>query len=411
MTSEGFHKLEDTGSPLLTEEQMERYSRHTRLSEVSVEGQRKLLDARVFIVGAGGLGSPSALYLAAAGVGTIGIIDGDRVDRSNLQRQVLHDETRLGWLKVDSARETIEKLNPDIIVETYPVMLNSDNAFFILENYDLVVNGCDNFPTRYLLNDACVMLKIPLVDAAILRFEGQATVYYPGQGCYRCLFPTPPPAHSVPNCAQVGVIGALAGQMGTLQAMQTVKLLLGIGKTLINKMYVYDALEDEHHMFYWERRQNCPVCGENPTITELIDYEEFCGMPAREREIEEQQEDRYAYDLDVKQAAQLVKNGAVIIDVRRTREYEKQHIPGSKLIPLGQLSERLEELDRERPTLLACQIGERSRRAVQILRAAGFRESYNLAGGMIAWVNHRMPVTSKVKQSKDINHSESTERT
>ncbi|MFU8795169.1 MAG: ThiF family adenylyltransferase [Dethiobacteria bacterium] len=384
-------KSDRSGLNLLTVEQMERYSRHTRLAEVGVEGQRKLLDAKVLILGAGGLGSPAALYLAAAGIGTIGIVDGDRVDRSNLQRQVLHDESWLGKLKVDSAKARIEKLNPDVRVETYPVMLRSENALDIVEKYDLVVNGCDNFPTRYLINDACVLLEKPLVDAAIMQFEGQAMVYYPDKGCYRCLFPTPPPPGSVPNCAEVGVIGALAGQFGTLQAMQTVKIILGIGEVLINKFYFYNALDDEHQTFTWEKREDCPVCGDNPTITELIDYEEFCGIPAVSDE-EDKTERTAEYDLNIEQALELLRQGAKIIDVRETREYVREHIQNSILIPLGELSKRVEEIDPAEPTLVVCQIGERSGRAVKTLREAGFKKTYNLAGGMIAWINHRQPV-------------------
>jgi len=393
----GAYKSNNSDSALLTAEQMERYSRHTRLTEVGVEGQRKLLDAKVLIVGAGGLGSPAALYLAAAGVGTIGIIDGDRVDRSNLQRQVLHDESWVGKLKVDSARNRIEKLNPDVRVETYPVILSSENAMEIVENYDLVVNGCDNFPTRYLINDACVLLEKPLVDAGIMRFEGQATIYYPGRGCYRCLFPTPPPPGSVPNCAEVGIIGALAGQFGTLQAMQAVKIILGIGEVLINKLYLYNALDEEQHTFTWERRENCPVCGDNPTITELIDYEEFCGVPSPGDD-EEEAESAAEYDLNVDQALQLIKQGAKIIDVREVREYERQHIPGSTLIPLGDISGKIEEIDPSQSILFVCQIGERSGRAVKALRDAGYQDTYNLAGGMIAWVNHRQPVEAGKQQ-------------
>jgi sulfur-carrier protein adenylyltransferase/sulfurtransferase len=391
-------KPDKSGSNLLTAEQMERYSRHTRLGEVGVEGQRKLLDAKVLILGAGGLGSPAALYLAAAGIGTIGIIDGDRVDRSNLQRQVLHDESWLGKLKVDSARARIEKLNPDVRVETYPVMLRSENALDIVEKYDLVVNGCDNFPTRYLINDACVLLEKPLVDAAIMRFEGQAMVYAPGRGCYRCLFPTPPPPGTVPNCAEVGVFGALAGQFGTLQAMQTVKIILGIGEVLINKLYYYSALDDEHQTFNWEKRENCPVCGDNPTITELIDYEDFCGIPAVGGE-EGKAERTKEYDLNVEQAMELLSRGAKIIDVREAREYGREHIPNSALIPLGELPERVGEIESADPILVVCQIGERSGRAVNMLREAGFKETYNLAGGMIAWVNHRQPVEKGKEQS------------
>ncbi len=387
------------GAPLLSKEQMERYSRHTRLSEVGVKGQRKLLDSKVLIVGAGGLGSPAGLYLAAAGIGTIGFIDGDRVERSNLQRQILHDEAGLGQLKTDSAKERIEKLNPDVRVETHPVILSSENALPILKEYDVVVNGCDNFPTRYLLNDACVMLGKPLVDAAILRFEGQATVFYPGKGCYRCLFPSPPPPGSVPSCAEAGIIGALAGQMGTLQVMQAIKIILGIGENLINKLYIYDALVDDHYTFEWQKREDCPVCGENPTITELIDYEEFCGVPAPGGE-EEEDKDKYAYDISPEEALKMIEASAQVIDVREPREYEKQHLEGSSLIPLGELSGRLEEIDYTRPAVFVCQIGERSGRAVKALREAGFNETYNLEGGIIAWVNHRLPVKTASKEKK-----------
>ena len=385
-------------TPLLNRKQMERYSRHTLLSEVGVEGQRKLLDSKILVVGAGGLGSPAGLYLAAAGVGTISFVDGDRMERSNLHRQILHDEEGLGKLKVDTAKERIEKLNPDVRVETHPVILSSENAFSIIEGYDVVVNGCDNFPTRYLLNDACVILGKPLVDAAILQFEGQATVFYPGKGCYRCLFPSPPPPGSVPSCAEAGVIGALAGQMGNLQAMQTIKIILCIGENLINKLYIYDSLADDHHTFEWQPREDCPVCGENPAITELIDYEEFCGVPAPGDE-QEKDEDRYAYDIRPQEAMQMIEEGARIIDVREPREFERQHINGSDLIPLGELPGRLEEIDYTQPAVFVCQIGERSRRAVKALREAGFSETYNLDGGMIACVNHRLPVKNASREA------------
>ncbi len=386
-------------APLLSNAQMERYARHTRLTEVGVEGQRKLLDSKVLIVGAGGLGSPAGLYLAAAGIGTIGFVDGDRVERSNLQRQVLHDEEGLGQLKVETAKERIEKLNPDVQVKTHPVILSSENAFSILGGYDLIVNGCDNFPTRYLVNDACVILEKPMVDAAILRFLGQATIFYPGKGCYRCLFPAPPPPGSVPSCAEAGIVGALAGQMGTLQAMQTIKLILGVGNNLINKLYIYDALMDDHNTFEWQQREDCPVCGENPTITELIDYEEFCGVPASGGE--EETADKYAYDIGPDEALKMTEKGAQVIDVREPREFEKQHVDGSYLIPLGELSSRLEEIDYTRPAVFVCQVGERSRRAVKVLRDAGFDETYNLAGGMIAWANHRLPVKTASRENTD----------
>ncbi|MDI6894053.1 MAG: molybdopterin-synthase adenylyltransferase MoeB [Bacillota bacterium] len=407
------------GVPFLTPDQMERYSRHTRLAEVGVEGQKRLLDARVLIVGAGGLGSPAALYLAAAGVGTIGIVDGDVVDRSNLQRQVIHDDASVGMPKTESARRHIEALNSDVRVIAYQTVLDSQNALEILADYDVVVNGCDNFPTRYLLSDACVLLRKPLVDAAILRFEGQATVYEPGKGCYRCLFPTPPPPGSVPSCAEVGIIGALAGQMGTLQAMETIKLILGIGRTLSNRLYIYDALAVEHHVVRWERRPDCPACGDNPTITALVDYKEFCGVPvphaipappapggglpqaasgvAAPRTPATGAGGETA-DVTPLQAVELLGRGAQLIDVREAHEYEREHIDRSRLIPLGELAWRSEEIDPERPAILVCEVGERSGRAVRALRDAGFEHVYNLAGGIIAWVNWRLPVVRRQRQ-------------
>jgi len=272
------------GGGLLTQEQLTRYSRQIILSEVGIENQRKLLDSKVLVVGAGGLGSPSSIYLAAAGVGTIGIIDADRVDLSNLHRQVLHFNRDVNRPKTQSAKEHLEALNPDVRVIEHPVYLDSSNALEIIRDYDLVINGCDNFATRYLVNDACVLLKKPLIDASILRFEGQATVFLPGQGCYRCLYPEPPPPGMVPNCAQAGIIGALAGHMGTLQVIEAVKVLLGIGKPLASRMLLFDALSGEYRTVRWRRDPNCPVCGDHPTITELIDYEEFCGLPPRTQE-------------------------------------------------------------------------------------------------------------------------------
>ena len=263
--------------PLLSDEQMERYSRQIILDELGVAGQRKLLESKVLVIGAGGLGSPAALYLAAAGVGTLGIVDGDRVDLTNLQRQILHYTHDVGRPKTQSARRTLEDINPDINVVTFQTVLASDNALEIIRDYDVVVNGSDNFPTRYLVNDATVFLGKPLIDASILKWEGQATTFLPGRGCYRCLFPTPPPPGVVPSCAEGGIIGALAGLMGTLQALEVVKVLLGRGDTLANRLLIFDALSSEIRTLRWNRNPNCPVCGDHPTITELIDYEAFCG--------------------------------------------------------------------------------------------------------------------------------------
>ncbi len=262
-----------------TVEQMQRYSRHIILTEIGGVGQRKLLNAKVALIGAGGLGSPTALYLAAAGVGTLGIIDFDDVDLSNLHRQILHGHAQIGRPKVDSGRDRIGDVNPDVNVVGHPVALTSDNAMEILGQYDIIVNGCDNFATRYLVNDACYLLKKPLVDGSIFRFEGQATVFMPGEGCYRCLFPSPPPAGVVPSCAEAGVLGVLPGIIGVIQATETVKLILGLGETLVNRLLLFDAMTMEFREVKLRRDPDCPLCGDRPTITELIDYEAFCGAP------------------------------------------------------------------------------------------------------------------------------------
>ena len=263
-----------------TPEQVLRYSRHIIMPQVGGTGQRKLLNSRVVVIGAGGLGSPAALYLAAAGVGTLGIVDFDAVDLSNLQRQLLHHTRDIGRPKVLSAQETIADINPDVKVVPHQVQLSSENALEIFSDYDIVVNGCDNFPTRYLVNDACYFLKKPLVDGSIFLFEGQASVFLPGQGCYRCLFPTPPPPGSVPNCAEAGVLGVLPGIIGSIQAVETMKLVLGIGETLVNRLLLFDALTMQFRQVKIRRDLDCPLCGDHPSLHRLIDYNEFCGVPA-----------------------------------------------------------------------------------------------------------------------------------
>ncbi len=265
-----------------TSEQVKRYSRHIILDGVGGKGQRKLLDSKVVIIGAGGLGSPVAMYLAAAGVGTIGIADFDSVDLSNLQRQIMHRNDRIGMLKTESAKETINGINPDVNVILHNEPIDSSNAMEVLKNYDIVVNGTDNFPTRYLVNDASYFLKKPLVDASILRFEGQAVVFMPDEGCYRCLFPAPPPPEMAPSCAEAGVLGVICGIMGSIQGIEVIKILLGSGTTLNNRLLLFDALEMSFREVKLRRDPKCPLCGDNPTVTELIDYEAFCGMPARE---------------------------------------------------------------------------------------------------------------------------------
>lgn len=385
----------------LSQEQLSRYTRQLILSEVGIEGQRKLLDAKVLIIGAGGLGSPSSIYLAAAGVGTIGMIDADRVEMSNLHRQVLHYDSDVGRPKTESAREHLEALNPDVRVVEHRTLLDSSNALEIVSQYDMVINGCDNFPTRYLVNDACVLLGKPLVDASILRFEGQATVFMPGQGCYRCLFPEPPPPGMVPNCAEAGIIGALAGHMGTLQVVEAVKIILGVGKPIGGKMILYDALQGEYRTVRWRKDPHCPICGENPVITELIDYEEFCGLPSgsavdKDDELAGPPKEVVAakgWAKDVADVKDLLGSSDVQwLDVREPQEYKMFRIPDSTLIPMKETLSRIDELDPEKETIVICLSGDRSASVTVDLHRRGFAKAYNLTGGMVAWVNGKLPV-------------------
>ncbi|MCS7172547.1 MAG: molybdopterin-synthase adenylyltransferase MoeB [Armatimonadetes bacterium] len=375
---------------LLTEEQMQRYSRQIVLPEVGVAGQRRLLDSSVLIVGAGGLGSPAALYLAAAGVGTIGIVDGDRVDLTNLQRQILHFTHDVGRPKTQSARRTLEDVNPDVRVVTYQTVLTSENALEILRPYDVIVNGSDNFPTRYLVNDACVMLRKPLVDASILRWEGQATTFLPGRGCYRCLFPSPPPPGAVPSCAEGGIIGAVAGFLGSYQALEAIKILLGVGATLVNRLMLVDVLEGDIRYVRWQRNPRCPVCGDEPTIRELIDYEEFCGVPLPGRELHQPER---RPEVTVAQAAELLGR-AQFVDVREAWEVAQAHIPGMHWIPMGEVEARYGEISRDRPVVVYCASGQRSGKVTEWLRARGYDNVYNLAGGILAWQNAQQPVAT-----------------
>ncbi|HYM90294.1 MAG TPA: molybdopterin-synthase adenylyltransferase MoeB [bacterium] len=377
-------------APLLTAAQMERYSRQTILEELGVEGQAKLLRSKVLIVGAGGLGSPSALYLAAAGVGTLGIVDGDQVDLNNLHRQILHTTTALGRPKTESARQTIAGLNPDVTVVPYQTVLTSANAFEMLGPYDVVINGSDNFPTRYLVNDACVLLGKPLVDASILKWEGQATTFVPGRGCYRCLFPTPPPPGAVPSCAEGGIVGALCGYMGSRQALEALKLLLGVGETLANRLLIFDALEGETRIVRWNRNPECPVCGDRPTIRALIDYEQFCGMPAHDRSAAPAKAPVPQVSAEEAKAL-LARGGVQLVDVREPWEHEEAHIPGCRLIPLGDVAMRFPEIDRRTPVVVYCRSGSRSAKAVAFLLEQGYDRALNLAGGILAWANAQLP--------------------
>jgi sulfur-carrier protein adenylyltransferase/sulfurtransferase len=366
------------GEVELSNEEIARYSRHLIMPEVALAGQKTLKRARVLTIGAGGLGSPLAMYLAAAGIGTIGIVDFDVVDESNLQRQIIHGTSDLGRPKLESARERIEDINPNVRVETFGEPLSSENALEIFEDFDVIVDGTDNFPTRYLVNDASVLTGKPNVYGSIFRFEGQASVFYAEEGpCYRCLYPEPPPPGLVPSCAEGGVLGILPGAIGTIQATETVKLILGLGEPLIGRLLLYDALSMRFREMKLRKDPNCPVCGENPTVTELIDYQEFCGIPQANAQADEVPE------ITVEELKE--KLGEVsVLDVREPHEYEVANI-GARLIPLGELPERLIELDKDEAVAVYCKTGARSARAVKLLKEAGFQNVYNVKGGITAW--------------------------
>lgn len=377
--------------PNLSQEELLRYSRHLLIPEVGLEGQRKLKNASVLVVGSGGLGSPVTLYLAAAGVGRIGIIDYDVVDNSNLQRQVLHSTQAIGKLKVESARQRLTGLNPYIKVDAYNEVLTAENAERIAAGYDILVDGTDNFPTRYLLNDLAAFTGKPFVYASIFRFEGQVSVFDARIGpCYRCLFPTPPPPGSVPACGDAGVFGVLPGTVGTIQATEVIKLILGIGESLIGKLLLYDALSMSQQIVNLRKNPNCKVCGTNPEITHLIDYEEFCGVPTRVVSDGLAGEDR---DLDPETLAEWINRGQPLqlVDVRDPVELEISALADAVNIPLERLNQRLKELDPTKTYVLFCRTGVRSARGVHQLSAAGFSHVYNLFGGINAWAEQIDP--------------------
>ena len=388
--------METTFAPAdvtLSPEEIRRYSRHLILPEVGVEGQKKLKAARVLCIGAGGLGSPVAMYLAAAGVGTIGIVDFDVVDFSNLQRQILHGTSDVGRSKLESARDTIKDLNPNVNVELYNEALTSQNALRIFEGYDVIVDGTDNFPTRYLVNDACVLLGIPNAYGSIFRFEGQASVFGMKDGpCYRCLYPEPPPPGLVPSCAEGGVLGVLPGIVGCIQANETLKLILGVGEPLVGRFLIFDALRMKFRELKLRKDPECPVCGENPTVKELIDYEQFCGV-GRHAQPEGAQTD----EITVTELKARMDRGddVFVLDVREPHEYEINRIPGSTLIPLGDLPERFPELDANREIITQCKSGARSARAANFLREHGFKNVRNLKGGILAWIDQVDPSQPK----------------
>jgi adenylyltransferase/sulfurtransferase len=368
-------------SPVLTPAQYERYRRHLNLPDFGVEGQRKLLDARVLLIGAGGLGCPLALYLTAAGVGHIGLIDDDVVDMSNLQRQVLYGSDDVGKPKVDVALARLRAMNPDVDAVGFKTRITSENALELLRPYDVIIDGTDNFPTRYLSNDACVLLGKPTVYGAILRFEGQASTFDAKRGpCYRCLFPEPPPPGAVPSCAEGGVLGILPGVIAMIQATEAVKLITGIGEPLIGRFLHYDALAMRFSEFRFAKDPECPVCGKNPSVTKLIDYDGFCGVTREASPIAEIS----AAELS---RALATQGELLLVDVREPHEFEKARIEGAKLIPLGQLAARLGELAdwKQRRVVMHCHKGGRSAKACAQLRDAGFANVANLTGGIDAW--------------------------
>ena len=380
--------------PELNNDEVARYSRHLIMPEVGMDGQLKLKSTSVLCIGAGGLGSPVAMYLGAAGVGRIGIVDFDVVDYSNLQRQVIHGTPDVGRPKLDSARDRLNAINPEVTVETHDVALSSENALALLANYDVIVDGTDNFPTRYLVNDACVILGKPNVYGSIFRFEGQASVFATKDGpCYRCLYPEPPPPGLVPSCAEGGVLGILPGVIGTIQATEAVKIIIGVGEPLINRFMIYDALRMKFRELKLRKDPECPVCGDTPTVTELIDYEQFCGITGAVTDDVSSE----ALDTTVKDLKTRIdgKDKVLVLDVREPQEFQICRIPGSTLIPLNDLPQRLAELEGYKDMVVHCKSGVRSAKAVKLLHEAGFSDAKNLRGGILAWIDEIDPSLPK----------------
>jgi adenylyltransferase/sulfurtransferase len=386
---------ESTALPELTTDDLSRYSRHLILPEVGMEGQQKLKAARVLCVGTGGLGSPLALYLTAAGIGTLGLVDFDVVDSSNLQRQIIHSTKDIGRKKLDSAEEKLKALNPSINIVKHDTMLSSANALDIIKNYDIVADGTDNFPTRYLVNDACVILGKPNAYGSIFRFEGQASVFATETGpCYRCLYPEPPPPGLVPSCAEGGVLGILPGLVGVIQATEVIKLILGKGEPLIGRLLLVDALNMRFRELKLRKNPECPVCGENPTVTALIDYQNFCGI------VPETQQEKNVKNgipqLTVKElkARRDAGEDFFLLDVREPYEYQIAQIGGT-LIPQNDVPNRLAEIPRDREIIVQCRSGARSQRIAELLKQAGYQSVVNLAGGILAWSDEIDPSVQK----------------
>ena len=383
---------------ILSNEEIRRYSRHLIMPEVGLKGQKKLKEGSVLCIGAGGLGSPMAIYLAAAGVGRIGLVDFDVVEYSNLQRQILHFTSDVGRSKLESATDKLRAINPEVNVETHEELFTSTNAMKICSDYDVIADGTDNFPTRYLTNDVCVLLGKPNVYASIFRFEGQASVFDASKGpCYRCLYPEPPPPGMVPSCAEGGVLGILPGIMGTIQATEVIKQILGIGEPLIGRLLLFNALDMRITEVYPQKDPNCPICGENPTIHELIDYEQFCGVPVGSEEalLKDLGDEWEISPRELQTRLEDRNNKLTIIDVRQLHEWDICHLPGTKLIPENDLPARMHELDSADEFVIYCRMGVRSARALKLLREAGFKKIKNLTGGIRSWADEVDPSMPK----------------
>jgi sulfur-carrier protein adenylyltransferase/sulfurtransferase len=383
--------------PQLTNDEIKRYSRHLIMPEVGVDGQRRLKAGKVLCIGAGGLGSPAAMYLAAAGVGTIGLVDYDVVDFSNLQRQIIHGTPDVGRSKLASAKDRLHGINPHVDIPTYETALSSENALKLFEPYDVILDGTDNFPTRYLTNDACVLLGKPNAYGSIFRFEGQASVFATKNGpCYRCLYPEPPPPGLVPSCAEGGVLGVLPGIIGVIQATEAVKLIAGIGEPLIGRFLIYDALRMHFRELKLRKDPDCPVCGTHPTVKKLIDYEQFCGLRPAAPEAAPVTTSN-ALEITAVELKQRLDRGDKlrIIDVREPNEWQINRIPGAQLIPLGEIPRRYAELDPDEEFIMQCKVGGRSAKAADFLRSVGFKRVLNLRGGILEWIDKVDPSQPK----------------
>jgi adenylyltransferase/sulfurtransferase len=384
--------------PTLTQEEVKRYSRHLIMPEVGMDGQRKLKTSSVLCIGAGGLGSPAAMYLAAAGVGRIGIVDFDVVDYSNLQRQLLHGTPDVGRTKLSSAQDKINALNPHVQVDTYELALSSENALDLFKDYDVILDGTDNFPTRYLVNDACVITGKPNAYGSIFRFEGQASVFATKDGpCYRCLYPEPPPPGLVPSCAEGGVLGVLPGIIGVIQATESIKLMLGLGEPLIGRFLIYDALKMRFRELKLRKDPECPVCGTNPTVTKLIDYEQFCGVRPEPQQAQTAGAAMTEWEITPVDLKKKMDAGETpfVLDVREPNEYQINRIEGSTLIPLGELPRRYQELPKDREIIAQCKMGGRSAKAMDFLKSVGFTHVKNLKGGILEWIDKVDPSQPK----------------